>query len=78
MAVKVTHYYKVGDFGADGIDRQGFVVGAVEVHQLNVHIIRLDLHHLILRVFHVSVYQTGVDVVPDKSQYSSFASVCSV
>ena len=73
VAVKVTHYYKAGDFCADRIDRQAFVVGAVEVHQLNVHIIHFDLHHLILRVFHVSVYQTGIDVVPDKSQYSSFA-----
>ena len=48
VVVKVAHYYKVGDFGADGIERQRFVVGAVEVHQLNVHIIRLDLHHLML------------------------------
>ena len=65
VAVKIAHYYKVGDFCADGIKRQGFVVGAVEVHQLNVCSICFDLQHLILRISHVSVYHTGVDIVSD-------------
>ena len=76
MAVKVANYYKVEE--SDGIERQGFVVGAVEVHQLDVCSICFVFQHLILRVFRVSVCQTGVDVVSDKGQYSSFASVCSV
>ena len=45
--------------------RWGFVGVAVEVNQSNVCNNCFDFQHLILRVFHVSVYQTGVDVVSD-------------
>ena len=68
MTVKVADCDKAGDSCADGIKILRLVLRAVEVNQLNVYNICLDYQHLILRIFHVSVCQTGVNVVSDKSQ----------